>query len=1349
MTGFTYDPTNPNRIDTISFLTGTEPTGRVLKLYYTRNATTFEIQHYYQNLDGSFNTAADETVDGGAFQFGETKNASDYVNTGKVGFTYDASVDGSVTSISYLTAEPTGRVLKLYYTRNATTFEIQHYYQNLDGSFNTAADETVDGGAFQFGETKNASDYVNTGKVGFTYDASVDGSIASISYLTAEPTGRVLKLYYTRNATTFEIQHYYQNLDGSFNTAADETVDGGAFQFGETKNASDYVNTGKVGFTYDASVDGSIASISYLTATPTGRVLKLYYTRNEIEFTVEHYFEQLATGEYEKAQPAAEDSGVLKFDDVKNASDFVRTVPDYTYDPTNANAISTIRYNANGTPDGTVLKLYYTLDTANLTVEYNFIGGPKNGTTEPLTPSPVLKIGTVVNANDYLLTTTGEYANYSYVGAAYSGLGTGNKLVSGSNGKVVLTYKYAEVNVQVIHKYPGLEDVKTYDDTHFMDTDLTVSSIGNPITYYNNTLYTVVGTTVTVGGQTVTPSNDKVTLTGDTVITITYEVATANFTVEHYFEDEEGNYDLDSNIDSGSIRHGDTKTAAEFVRTVTGYTYNAAHTDAVSSITFSGEEAGEMVLELYYDIHVADYTVEHYFEKLDGSGYDKTETEGPFDIIFGQVKKADGYAKTVEGFTYDKTVSGSVAQITYDDEPFTNNVLKLYYTRNETTFEIQHFYQNLDGSFNRAADETVDGGAFRYGETKNASDYVNTGKIGFTYDAGIDGSIASISYLTAEPTGRVLKLYYTRNATTFEIQHFYQKVDGSFNAAADVTEDGGVFQFGSADKKAADYIRPVADYTYDASNPNRIDTISYQGAQPTGRVLKLYYNLNTTDLTVQYAFIGGPKDSKVETLDPSPELRIGTVVDADNYKLDTTGEYANYSFVSAEYSGLGENNQLTSTPGGKVVLTYRYAEVNVQVIHKYPALADVKTYDSAHFLDSQLLVSSVGNPVTYYNNTLYTVSGTAVTVGGEAAEPVDGKVTLTGDAVIVITYEVANANFTVEHYFQDANGSYNLDTNMDSGSIQHGDTKNAGDFVRSKAGYTYNPEHAGAVNSITFSGETAGEMVLKLYYDIHKASFKAEHYFEQLDGSFVKDAQDDEGEIIFGQSKEASEFVRTAEGFTYDASASGAVNKITYDVDPLTGNVLKLYYTRNEQNFTVEHYFEQTDGTYRLAASTDDDSGVFQYGETKNAADFVRTVENYTYDAQNANAVNTISYEGAAPTGTVLKLYYNLERYTLTIRYVYENGSTAAETVTQELPVGDSYSVDSPVIEGYAVDMETVSGVMPGADVIVVVTYRAEEIFDDPSVPLGPPESEGNLLFRRVQRDFVCGQQRRSGRNAR
>ena len=73
---------------------------------------------------------------------------------------------------------------------------------------------------------------------------------------------------------------------------------------------------------------------------------------------------------------------------------------------------------------------------------------------------------------------------------------------------------------------------------------------------------------------------------------------------------------------------------------------------------------------------------------------------------------------------------------------------------------------------------------------------------------------------------------------------------------------------------------------------------------------------------------------------------------------------------------------------------------------------------------------------------------------------------------------------------------------------------------------------------------------------------------------------------------------------------------------------------------------------------------------------------------------------------------------------MYENGSTAAETVTQELPVGDSYSVDSPVIEGYAVDMETVSGVMPGADVIVVVTYRAEEIFDDPSVPLGPPESE-------------------------
>ena len=52
--------------------------------------------------------------------------------------------------------------------------------------------------------------------------------------------------------------------------------------------------------------------------------------------------------------------------------------------------------------------------------------------------------------------------------------------------------------------------------------------------------------------------------------------------------------------------------------------------------------------------------------------------------------------------------------------------------------------------------------------------------------------------------------------------------------------------------------------------------------------------------------------------------------------------------------------------------------------------------------------------------------------------------------------------------------------------------------------------------------------------------------------------------------------------------------------------------------------------------------------------------------------------------------------YTLTIRYVYADGTTARPTVTRtRMERGDRYSVTSPVIEGYTADLPVAQGVMP------------------------------------------------------
>ena len=63
------------------------------------------------------------------------------------------------------------------------------------------------------------------------------------------------------------------------------------------------------------------------------------------------------------------------------------------------------------------------------------------------------------------------------------------------------------------------------------------------------------------------------------------------------------------------------------------------------------------------------------------------------------------------------------------------------------------------------------------------------------------------------------------------------------------------------------------------------------------------------------------------------------------------------------------------------------------------------------------------------------------------------------------------------------------------------------------------------------------------------------------------------------------------------------------------------------------------------------------------------------------------------------------DTYTLTIKYVYEDGEEAATTYTQQLNQDDTYKVESPKISGYVASMTTVEGTMLAQNTDVTVTY--------------------------------------------
>ncbi len=107
-------------------------------------------------------------------------------------------------------------------------------------------------------------------------------------------------------------------------------------------------------------------------------------------------------------------------------------------------------------------------------------------------------------------------------------------------------------------------------------------------------------------------------------------------------------------------------------------------------------------------------------------------------------------------------------------------------------------------------------------------------------------------------------------------------------------------------------------------------------------------------------------------------------------------------------------------------------------------------------------------------------------------------------------------------------------------------------------------------------------------------------------------------------------------------------------------------------------------------------------------------IEGYTADTERVKGVLDKDME--------YDVVYTAEDYTLTILYVYQDGTEAAETYTEVLHFGDEYSVESPVIQTYFANKQKVEGVMPARDVTVTVIYAKYPVIitiDDFETPLG------------------------------
>ena len=183
-------------------------------------------------------------------------------------------------------------------------------------------------------------------------------------------------------------------------------------------------------------------------------------------------------------------------------------------------------------------------------------------------------------------------------------------------------------------------------------------------------------------------------------------------------------------------------------------------------------------------------------------------------------------------------------------------------------------------------------------------------------------------------------------------------------------------------------------------------------------------------------------------------------------------------------------------------------------------------------------------------------------------------------------------------------------------------------------------------------------------------------------------------------------------------------------------NVIRVLYLAEKQpvpdtlSYTVD-YLEQ--GTNKKLADTKTVSTGLTLGTE--VTETAISISGYTPVAP-IETVITIQTEGNAIT-----FYYTANAapdagaHTLTIHYVYENGTAAApDHVEKNLAEGITYDVPSPARDGYIADFVRVTGSMKNEDAEHTVIYRADRIGggNDGKKPDGIPDSFEAVVYYSV-----------------
>ncbi len=596
-----------------------------IKIYYSKQNVNYKVEYYYDNV-----------IDNNKTEINTAKyqdEITEYVDKNITGYKLE-KVEGIPLKL-----DVNENTIKVYYIKDQFNYTVEYYYNNIKDDSKTE----INTATYQ----DEITEYIDKNVTGYKFERT-EGLPLTVSEISEN---NIIKVYYKvdieqRKDISYTVEYYKdgekQEVDTQVEKESVQVLEPDTLEVNKKKiNIVDKY----VGYRLDRIEPETIPDIAN-----NGDIIKVYYVKDEFEYKVEYYYDNVKDNE------KTETNRALYKDEITDYID--KNIVGYKLEKTENLPLEISENASNNT-----IKVYYTKDKFDYTVKYYYNGRLDESKTKTFKALYQTQITIEMVQSGIDENTLEGYRFY----------GTSDLPViseKSENNKIQIYYlKDVENGYILEYYYNGKIDMSK--------TEVIEASIGDVISTYPDKnidgykLLTVVNFPLTVSEEF-----------ENNVIKVCYIKDVFGYTLEYYYNGK---------IDDTKTERIEAVVGEEITKDVlnekiernkiVGYGYE----NAENLPLIVNENIENNTIKIKYGLLDFYYEIQYYYDgKID---HNKT------DILLAKYGDmiTDYQDKNITGYTFDKVI-GAPLKVTEDQG---SNIIKVYYERAEFEYKVEYYFDGI------------------------------------------------------------------------------------------------------------------------------------------------------------------------------------------------------------------------------------------------------------------------------------------------------------------------------------------------------------------------------------------------------------------------------------------------------------------------------------------------------------------------------------------------------------------------------------------------------------------------------------------------------------------------------